>query len=145
MSCLVWKLRSRGLVTTAEELEDFVDDGAGVATGEHLTNDSLGLVPKLNRKESPGHRFVRAGLPLVTAQGVVNALGLVNVLLRGPAVDESVGDVRSNLNAAATHLLQDRLGVSNAMVGNHGLEECLENAGVQGNELFADDVVEHPA
>lgn len=61
MSCLVWKLCSRGFVIIVEEFEDFVDDGVGVVMGEYFINDFFGLVLKFNCKESLGYCFVCVG------------------------------------------------------------------------------------
>ncbi|KAI6759467.1 hypothetical protein HG530_010147 [Fusarium avenaceum] len=102
-------------MSSTKKFEHLVDNSAGVAAGEHLTNNALGLFPLLNSQESPSHSLVCARLALLSANGVVNALSLVDLLLSGPAVNQSVGNIRGHSHTVASHVCKDWLGSSNLM------------------------------
>ncbi|KAI6769338.1 hypothetical protein HG531_010442 [Fusarium graminearum] len=137
------RLLSNFLLTSSEELKNLVDNSTGIAASEHLTDNTLSLFTLLHSQERTSHSLICAGLTLLPTNGIVNALGLLDLLLSGPAVNQSVGDVRSQLYTFASHVREYRFGSSNLMVGYHSLKERLVKAGADGDERLLDDGIEH--
>lgn len=115
----------------ADEIEDLARHGGGVAAGHHLLDDSGGGSAVLGAQESAGHGLVGAGLALLESDVVVDGLGLGQVALGGPALDEGVGNVGGHLDVALGHAGDDFLGVGDTVVGYHRFEEGLVQAWLQ--------------
>ena len=89
--------------------------------------------PIFDSEVGSGHGFVGAGLSLLATNRREDGLALFDVLLVGPAVDESVGNIRCHFNASSGHLLENWLGIGDSMVGDHGLEQCLVKTSLGSN------------
>lgn len=105
--------------SSTDEINDLAGHRRRVSARHHLLDDGGGTGTILGAQERTGHRFVGARLSLLNTDAVIDGLGLGDVTLGGPAVDQSVGNVGGHLDLASEHVLDDFFGVGNAVVGDH--------------------------
>ena len=86
------------------KIDDLASNGGRVSTRHHLLDDGSGTDLIIGTQESTRHGLVCARLALLHADAVVDGLGLGDVALSGPAVDESVGNVSRHLDLALSHV-----------------------------------------
>lgn len=96
-------------------------------------DNGVGAGSILNSKVGSSHGLVGARLSLFPTHRSEDLLCFLDVQFVCPAMNESVCDIWCHFDVSSCHVTENGFSVGNMMVGNHGLEESLIEAGLGSN------------